>query len=83
VTLRPRVRAGLSEITERGAEFWIESEWGKRLPTLYEQVFFQQEGFALLMLWAEIAEDADEVDEDESRTAKERYRHRQSARDRW
>lgn len=36
------------------------------MPTLYEQVFFQQEGFALLMLWVERAEDEDkERDEDE------------------
>jgi hypothetical protein len=76
--------AELTEITANGAELWIESEWGKRLPSLYEQVFFQQEGFALLMLWIEDSEDDDEEDEDERRTSKERYRHRQSSRrDRW
>jgi Zn-dependent peptidase ImmA (M78 family) len=74
--------AELSEITENGAELWIESQWGKRLPTLYEQVFFQQEGFALLMLWAEISEEEDEEDADENRTAKERYRSRQGSRGR-
>ena len=75
--------AELSDITENGAELWIESQWGKRLPTLYEQVFFQQEGFALLMLWVELAEDDEEEDEDETRTSKERYRNRQGSRDRW
>lgn len=78
--------AELTEITASGAELWIESEWGKRLPTLYEQVFFQQEGFALLMLWIESADDEDEEDDDgdERRTSKERYRSQQvGRRNRW
>jgi Zn-dependent peptidase ImmA (M78 family) len=76
--------AELTEITQNGAELWLDSQWGKRLPTLYEQVFFQQEGFALLMLWIEAEEeDDDEEDRDENRTSKERYRHRQGGRSRW
>jgi Zn-dependent peptidase ImmA (M78 family) len=76
--------AELTEITQNGAELWLDSQWGKRLPTLYEQVFFQQEGFALLMLWIETEEeDDDEEDRDENRTSKERYRHRQGGRSRW
>jgi hypothetical protein len=31
-----------TEIREVVAEQWLESEWGKRLPQLYEQVLFQQ-----------------------------------------
>lgn len=73
---QPASKTNPSSIQENGAELWIESEWGKKLPTLYEQIFIQQEGFALLMLWAEIPED-DEEDEDENRTSKERLRHRQ------
>jgi hypothetical protein len=49
-----------SIISEARAEIWLESDWGKPLPGLYEQVFFQQNGFALIMLWAEL------VDEEES-----------------
>ena len=64
---------------ENGAELWIDSDRGERLPALYEQVFIQQEGFALLLLWIEIA-DEEEADEDENRTAKERLKHRQSYR---
>jgi Zn-dependent peptidase ImmA (M78 family) len=64
---------------ENGAEIWIESDWGKRLPPLYEQIFIQQEGFALLMLWAEIA-DEEEEDEDDNRTSKERLQHRKAVR---
>lgn len=63
-----------TEITEARSEFWLESEWGKRLPMLYEQVFFQKGGFALLMLWAEIEEEGEKDDE---RTAKQRYRDQQ------
>jgi hypothetical protein len=66
-----------SDIQEVGAETWLQSDWGKRLPTLYEQVFFQQGGFALLMLWAEPAEEAEE-DADEDRTSKQRLQDRQS-----
>ena len=63
-----------TEITEAKSEFWLESEWGKRLPTLYEQVFFQKGGFALLMHWAEVEE---EEEKDDDRTAKQRYRDQQ------
>jgi hypothetical protein len=43
-------------------------------------VFLQQEGFALIMLWAELEEEDEDEDEDEDdrRTSKERLRHRQS-----
>jgi Zn-dependent peptidase ImmA (M78 family) len=76
--------AELTEITQNGAELWLDSQWGKRLPTLYEQVSFQQEGFALVMLWIEAEEEDDhEEDRDENRTSKERYRHRQGGRSRW
>ncbi|MBA4173723.1 MAG: hypothetical protein C0465_25320 [Ralstonia sp.] len=62
----------ITEIRQNDAELWLESDWGKRLPTLYEQVFYQQEGFALIMLWTECDNDEDEVDADENRTSKER-----------
>jgi hypothetical protein len=71
-----KTRAAPSDIEEIGAETWLQSDWGKRLPTLYEQVFHQQGGFALLMLWAEPAEEDDE-DKDEDRTSKQRLQERQ------
>ncbi len=46
----------ISEFLETRAEQWLQSDWGKPLPVLSEQVLFQQEGFALLMLWAEFPE---------------------------
>jgi hypothetical protein len=68
-----------TEITEARAEFWLESEWGKRLPDLYEQVLFQQSGFALILLWAETDHaDEDERDSEADKTAKQRYREREA-----
>lgn len=67
----------LTDVKENGAELWLQSERGKRMPTLYEQVFFQQEGFALVMLWVEDDAEEEEEDADENRTSKERLRHRQ------
>jgi hypothetical protein len=60
-----------SDVTEARAESWLESEWGKPLPALFEQVFFQQNGFALIMLWAELADEENEDGWGE-KTAKER-----------
>lgn len=74
----------ITDIRQNGAELWLESDWGKRLPTLYEQVFYQQEAYALIMLWVDADNDYDEaeIDDDEGRTSKERLRFRQGARGR-
>lgn len=69
-----------SGIEEVRAETWLQSDWDKKLPTLYEQVFYQQGGFALLMLWAESTEEDEDLDKDEDRTSKQRLQHRQSQR---
>ena len=71
-------RQQLSDILENNAGLWLESDWGKRLPTLYEQIFFQQEGYALILLWAEVADD-EEDERDDDRTAKVRLRGRKAA----
>jgi Zn-dependent peptidase ImmA (M78 family) len=74
----------ITEIRQNGAELWLESDWGKRLPTLYEQVFYQQEGFALIMLWVEAGgDDEEERDPEENRTAKQRWQDRTTSRNRW
>lgn len=70
----------MTELKQNGAQLWLESEWGKKLPTLYEQVFFQREGFALILLWVEVEEDEEEQDFDENRTSKERLRYRKAGR---
>src|SRR5208337_4599109 len=72
-----RMSDGATEFEETRAEHWLTSDWGKPFPALYEQVLRQQEGFALLMLWAEMPEE-EENDPDEDRTAKQRYQDRQA-----
>lgn len=70
----------MTDLKQNGAQLWLESEWGKKLPTLYEQVFFQQQGFALVLLWAEGEEEDEGQDVDENRTSKERLRYRKGGR---
>ena len=70
-----------SELREVVAGQWLESEWGKRLPELYEQVLIQQMGYALIMLWPELPDEDDEYDPDENRTSKQRLADRMSRRD--
>jgi Zn-dependent peptidase ImmA (M78 family) len=64
-----------SEVTDTVADTWIDVEFGRRAPELYEQVYPQQDGFALIMLWLELPE---EEDIDDDRTSKERLRDRLS-----
>jgi len=66
-----------SEIAEVQAGQWLETEWGKPLPELYEQVMPQRMGFALIMLWSEFKEEDEESDPDENRTSKQRLANRQ------
>jgi len=65
-----------SEIDETDAGIWLEIERGSQAPTLYEQVYAQRQGYALIMLSLEEGSD-DPEDHDAERTAKERYRERQ------
>ncbi|MBI3699175.1 MAG: hypothetical protein HY242_01840 [Afipia sp.] len=69
-----------TELREVVAGQWLESTWGKRLPELYEQLLFQQAGYALIMLWPEQSEEDDEFDPDENRTSKQRLADRMSRR---
>jgi hypothetical protein len=50
-----------SEVTDTVADTWIDVEFGRRAPELYEQVYPQQDGYALIMLWLELPEE-EEVD---------------------
>jgi hypothetical protein len=75
---RKGLRVGVpSDIDSRVPDNWIDVERGRQAPTMSEQVYLQSNGFALIMLWYEPAEDPD-FDEDGERTAKERLQHRQS-----
>lgn len=73
-------KTALSEIAEVMAGQWLESDWGKPLPSLFEQVLHQQMGYALILLWPEIADEDEELDPDEARTSKQRLAER---RGRW
>lgn len=66
----------LTDIVEGQAGHWLESEWGKRLPVLYEQVLYQQMEYALVMLWPEFTEEDENYDPDEDRTSKQRLADR-------
>jgi hypothetical protein len=72
--------AGLTDFCQVASGHWLESEWGKRLPDLFEQVLRQQMGFALILLWPEFQEEEEDYDPDENRTSKQRLQDR---RGRW
>ncbi len=67
-----------SVIAEARAEAWLQSDWGKPMPELCEQVYLQKDGYALVLLTAEPAAEDEGYDLDAERTAKERYQDRQS-----
>lgn len=71
--LRPDLRKA-SEMVEAKAEFWLETEWGKPVPNLCEQVAFQQNGFAMILLWADQLEE--DNDREEYLTSAQRYKDR-------
>lgn len=66
-----------SQIDEARPEAWLASEWGNKPPALYEQVLHQQNGYAMVMLWAEAAED-EESDSWGEKTSKQRLQDHQS-----
>lgn len=73
---RKGLRVGVpSDIDSRLPDNWIDVERGRQAPTMSEQVYLQSNGFALIMLWYEPADDPD-FDEDGERTAKERLQNR-------
>jgi Zn-dependent peptidase ImmA (M78 family) len=72
-SLRQRVASELSSIIP---EHWVDLKPGQRAE-LFEQVYPQQDGYALLMLWLELEKIEEE---DDNRTSKQRY---QDQRRRW
>jgi IrrE N-terminal-like domain len=65
----------LTEIKEAAVAHWLESDWGRKIQALYEQVLLQREGYALILLTAE-DEDEDDDDPDEERTSLQRLAQR-------
>lgn len=66
-----------SMLDEARPEAWLESEWGKPLPALYEQVLHQQNGYAMVLLWAEDADD-EESDGWGEKTSRQRLQDQQT-----
>jgi Zn-dependent peptidase ImmA (M78 family) len=66
-----------SDVVSTLPDNWIEVTFGQRPPELYEQVYPQRDGYALLMLWLDRESIDDEFDPDENRTSKQRLRDRQ------
>ncbi|WP_417414320.1 ImmA/IrrE family metallo-endopeptidase [Hoeflea sp.] len=64
---------------ETPAEYWIETERGKKIPKMYEQVMLQANGFAMIQLRL-LDQSDDEYDPLENMTSKERFRVEQ---ERW
>ena len=71
-------RTEITDLKSASAAHWLESEWDRTLPSLYEQVLLQQNGYALVHLWAETALEDDEDDPDSERTAAQRYAKRRN-----
>lgn len=65
-----------SDTVETSAGVWLDIEYGKPAPSLFEQVYTQANGYALIMLWVEFEEE--EHDPDEDRTSKQRLQERLS-----
>lgn len=53
---------------------WLETDYGVRPPTLYQQTLIQTSGWAMILLWPELQDD--EEDPDEDRTSKQRLAER-------
>jgi hypothetical protein len=67
-----------SDIDETDAGVWVNVERGHRAPVLWEQVYLQQQGFAVVMLTLEEIDGDTDSDRDAERTAEERFRDRQA-----
>lgn len=74
--LRRRHDAAIaSDLDETDAGVWIDVAWGTKAPTLYEQVYPQHGGYAIILLTIERTNE-DEEDRDGERTSKQRYQER-------
>jgi Zn-dependent peptidase ImmA (M78 family) len=77
---RRGAREGIaSDVCECVPDIWIHVERGRPAPQLYEQVLWQRDDYAILMLWLEApGENEEEEDRESEMTAKERFRERQA-----
>lgn len=67
-----------SGVEECNAGFWLDIEWGRRAPKLWEQVCKLANGWAFVMLTT--ASEDDDYDPEEDRTSKQRLQDRRDDR---
>lgn len=72
----PKVLTQATDLKEARAEHWLQSDFGKPMAALSEQVMLQQNGYALILLWAQLPIDEGDQDREENMTSKQRYRER-------
>jgi Zn-dependent peptidase ImmA (M78 family) len=65
-----------SDLDEIDAGVWMHVERGRQAPKMYEQIYLQQKGFALVLLVLEKEDDDEDAEAD--MTAKERYQRRRA-----
>lgn len=70
---------GLTDSDPTSAEHWIETHYGQPVPTMYEQILIQRNGFSMIQLKV-LQRDDDDYDPDENLTSKQRYQKQQ---ERW
>lgn len=73
--------SGLSPLMSVGAEHWIETEYGKRVPHMKEQILHQGHGYSLILLWLDA--DDEDYDPEEDMTSKQRFSFRQDQNNRY
>lgn len=66
-----------SDSEPTGSEFWIATDYGKRIPKMYEQVLPQANGFAMILLKV-LLPDEDDYDPEDNMTSKERFQRQQN-----
>ena len=67
-------QGSVSQIRRGRSEDWLESDWGVRMPRLYEQVMVQGDEFAMVLLHCVHDEELDDdFDPDADKTSKQRY----------
>lgn len=70
---RPGVVGTQSEFLECIPEIWVDLDRAAGKPAMYEQVFWQRNGFAMVLLWVEDLDLEEDAYEDEDLTARQRY----------
>jgi Zn-dependent peptidase ImmA (M78 family) len=77
---RQHLQGQPSGVEETNASIWLEVEWGRPAPRVYEQVLLQRDGYATILIEAEVPE---EPDIEAEMTSRERLKYRMLGRPDW